>query len=605
MSTVPAPPFTMDNLPFRRIEAYPLSTSMPYTYKETLTLQEEIEEVKYLLGLLVKSDNEQTEAYKQLIEQANDAIESALAGVLQLTIDYRALLIEMDGKLAAQLAEVNSKVVALVAATNALNAATERANQLSANFIAKVAEFTDAVAAFKNEHDADIAKVTANGKINNATSFPGVYADGSRTSTGLQAAIDASVGGRLFLPKGTYKIEKVLYMRSNVIMEGNDATILRVNGYSGTILGFYKESNDTTTGYNGIHDVEVRGITFDGGPSTGVAGNMVSVNHSKNVRFYNCKFIRCEGYHHLEFNSTMNGVADECQFLGHIFMRDIGWRKEAVQIDCSNEGSVGTGARDGIPARNITVSNCYFGPDEYGNPAPPVMVGSHTVPTTDMNYDNINVYNCIGDGVTLAGVWALKWANSSVRDIVVKLSPPSSVPAGADLAATRYGVRLHTSTKVNVDGCKVYHNPDWVESIGYSCNEASNRCKVTNNYVEYSNIGLHVRSSEYAMFSGNSTWRTLSYGAISEFGSTVTFQNNVFQSANYKNIGSGNMRIGDGDSNTTVSTNVFLGNGVNDPSQYISIHPTSANWYLFGNRGRGYSKVTDSATVNGGNNSLT
>lgn len=481
-----------------------------------------------------------------------------------------------------------------------VRAAIDNMREEITRIIAEIrAELSDTLDTVREEIDG----VTGGGIIVNALQFPGVDPTGKTDSAdGLQAAIDASVGGRLILPRGIYEISHVIYMRSHVIIEGNECRIRRSEGYEGTIFGWYFEGDHATTAYNGIRNVKISGVIIDGGPNKKSAGNLVSVNHANDVSFYKCRFERCTGYHHLEVNCSKDVDIDSCWFNGHVFMESIGWRKEAIQIDCSNPGSIGSGARDGLPARNVTIRNCFFGPDGFGNPAPPIMVGSHATPNSGQNYDNITVENCIGDGVTLAGVWVLSWQNSTIKNNVIKLS--KTVPSGADLGATRYGVRLHTSPRVVVEGNNIYHTSGWDRSMGVSANESSTRAKIINNYTEYSQYGYNCRNSDAVQIQNNQCWRTQSYGIFTEYSSGTLITSNLVQSANYPNGGVGAIRIGDDDSASSVITNQIYGTGKNDTPVGISLAGGANNPWIFGNRLRGYEKVSE-GSINGGNNSLT
>ncbi|WIT26394.1 hypothetical protein [Bacillus phage SPO1L3] len=134
---------------------------------------------------------------------------------------------------------------------------------------------------------------------------------------------------------------------------------------------------------SGASNVTFEGLTFKGSFSKGKSIS-ITLHHSKNVVFRNCKFIETVfGGHTIDLGGCENVVVENCEFLG--FKQQVGREyAEAIQIDHSTaEGNTGMddlSGYDGLPSINIRVENCKFLPltvDGVTYPAPNPL-GSHS-----------------------------------------------------------------------------------------------------------------------------------------------------------------------------------------------------------------------------------
>lgn len=261
----------------------------------------------------------------------------------------------------------------------------------------------------------------------------------------IQTAFDAAVPGqRLLFPAGVYMIStEALYIPDGIHVVGYGA-VLRRGVLTTSILVNWVAGDQTTGGYDGHSNITIEGLTFDsdGDASGRAAANLTTWNHARNLTFRNCVFQRTKGTHSLELNSIDNALVDGCRFEGFIPDPSLGTGyeyKEAVQLDVAKTGSNSSGLEDGTMARNVTVRNCWFGPDGRGNGAPAVGVGSHARWESDV-YENIVVSGCVAEGCSYALVDANYWGRSTISGNVIRSAP-------------LYGIRIvNDATNIVVSG---------------------------------------------------------------------------------------------------------------------------------------------------------
>ena len=139
----------------------------------------------------------------------------------------------------------------------------------------------------------------------NARSY-GAVGDGVADDTAaLQAAIDASVGGRLRIPAGRYRLTASLLLPSNVIVEGDgdQATVLvgtwtAANGAGSKGWTYVRNAKTDGTAENiTVRDIGIEGAgdgTASGAPVGGVVTGLL-FRRVKGVRVYNCRAYRVPG----------------------------------------------------------------------------------------------------------------------------------------------------------------------------------------------------------------------------------------------------------------------------------------------------------------------
>lgn len=326
----------------------------------------------------------------------------------------------------------------------------------------------------------------------------------------IQQAVDRAAGLRpVVFERGVYGVAAPVVLPEGSVLLGRGATIAMMDG-SGT--GFavtnFSLTDTTTPGYAGASNIRVRDITFDGqGDRISRRVNLLTFNHARNIRVDNCRFIRSRGYHALEVNAIDGAIIEGCSFEGFVSMGLSA--KEAIQVDCGNQGSIDSGLRDGTMAKNITIRNCRF--SGLGTmPAHDVGVGSHSRSNGNF-YDNIRVENCSFTGHTVAGVEALAWRGSSIESSVF-----SGCLIGAKLLGGERSVIADCSSE----------SPGG-ESQGFVLAESSVQCAVDGCTVIGAKEGVSILTlSEKCSVSRTITRNTIFFGIVVAGASDTTITGN-------------------------------------------------------------------------------
>lgn len=197
------------NYPFTPIEPVALSATVPFTYRDGLTLLEVCEELRRNLNVIAESDALQTKAYQTLIANANEAISSALKTVAELTKNYDGQLEEMRALLAKQLEDVNKSLETLAETIARAEAAEEASAALSDSFNAAMETWSAKIEEFQNlvnGFNADLSKrVKLNTLTFNVMDF-GAVGDGVTDDTSaIKATISAAGSNAIVFFPGNHK----------------------------------------------------------------------------------------------------------------------------------------------------------------------------------------------------------------------------------------------------------------------------------------------------------------------------------------------------------------------------------------------------------------
>lgn len=328
---------------------------------------------------------------------------------------------------------------------------------------------------------------------------------------GIQAAVDAAAGIRpVAFERGVYGVSAPVVLPEGTTIFGRGATIAMMDGTgTGFAVTNFALTDTTTPAYEGASNIRILDLNFDGqGDLISRRVNLLTFNHARNIRVDNCRFIRSRGYHALEVNAIDGAIIEGCSFEGFVSMGLSA--KEAIQVDCGNQGSIDSGLRDGTMAKNITIRNCRFA--GLGTmPAHDVGVGSHSRSTGNF-YDNIRVENCSFTGHTVAGVEALAWRGSSIASSVFSgcligaklLGGERSVIA--DCSSESPGgesqgfVLAEASVQCAVDGCTVIGAKEGVSILTLS-EKCSVSRTITRNPIWF---GIVVAGASDTTITGNS-----------------------------------------------------------------------------------------------------
>ena len=211
-------------------------------------------------------------------------------------------------------------------------------------------------------------------------------AGGTDDTAAFQAAMNkaGAVGGTMFIPPRTYKLDGYVQIKSNVRVIGYGATIRKYSSNS-TYSAFQALSNGQQGYGSSATNVTFEGLTFRGrfsGVGTG-NGNAVTLHHAQGITFRKCTWTEAIlSGHAIDLLGCDGVLVDDCTFKGFNVVTDREY-VEAIQVDYSTAASGGsdtTNSFDGLPTINVTVQNSRFvqltvGATTYPAPNP---IGSHT-----------------------------------------------------------------------------------------------------------------------------------------------------------------------------------------------------------------------------------
>jgi hypothetical protein len=214
-------------------------------------------------------------------------------------------------------------------------------------------------------------------------------------------ALDAAGGGTLILSPKTYYLSDAVFLKNNLTIEGNGATLIKKSISDPTYVFFVSLSYGATGYGSGVNNVTVRGLTFRGTFSspTGRAGCAFALHHAKDILIEDCQFIEMQANGHTLDVGGCDGVTiKNCEFYGFQVTSTTTQSSECIQLDQSKNGSLSyadtAGSYDGLPTKNLTIESCKFLPLTVGGvtyPAPNPL-GNHTV-REGYFYENITFRN--------------------------------------------------------------------------------------------------------------------------------------------------------------------------------------------------------------------
>ncbi|SDJ85819.1 right-handed parallel beta-helix repeat-containing protein [Sediminibacillus albus] len=253
----------------------------------------------------------------------------------------------------------------------------------------------------------------------------GAVGDGqTKDAIAIQAALDEAIPGQagvtVWIPEGTYILERTLYVSSNthIIAAANARLVRDHSGY----LATNGRPSDSFEGYGGNSNIQFEGGIWDfNGTKQTVMHNCFAIGHGENITFEKMEVRDVAGAHAIEVCGCRNVQIKSCQFLGFI---DSGGRNfsEAVQIDLM-KGAWAFGAfgsYDHTPCENIWIMDCYFGSSStIGSQVWPRGIGSHSS-TIGRWHRNIIIANNIFEGLTMQAVRAFNWQDVSIHHNQIK-----------------------------------------------------------------------------------------------------------------------------------------------------------------------------------------
>lgn len=264
----------------------------------------------------------------------------------------------------------------------------------------------------------------------------------------IQEALDdayAAGGGIVYLPPGrTYAISDYLHILTGTTVIAHGATIKGIGNRG--LAKLFRDSETTTTGYNGHSRIRIRGGIWDVNAANAGVGTVTAIvdgflmGHNNDVLFDGVTVRNVSGAHGIDMTASQNVRIIGCRFEG--FKDNTGDQssgfREAIQLDYAMTGSGINGAFDNTPSRNVYIEGCYFGPSSrlggFGR-----AVGSHTSVSATAWCENIHIRGCRIEATTQEGIRAYAWRNATIENNIISGAGLSGIMVtGPDPAVTGY-----------------------------------------------------------------------------------------------------------------------------------------------------------------------
>ena len=213
------------------------------------------------------------------------------------------------------------------------------------------------------------ATVAASGYVVNVRNLgavgDGVTDDNAAFTAAMEQICDAG-GGTIYVPPGTYIINDVVRLCSNLTIMGDGATITKTVWSPYSV--FVALSNGQTGYGSSVQNVHVTGLRFLGDFANNASLCGFALHHAADVTIERCTFEQAQGTGHcIDMCGCENITVRDCDFLGFNNHLTGGFnRAEAIEVDVSHAGAVSypdtPGSYDFLLTRNVTVDNCKFLP---------------------------------------------------------------------------------------------------------------------------------------------------------------------------------------------------------------------------------------------------
>lgn len=224
----------------------------------------------------------------------------------------------------------------------------------------------------------------------------------------IQEAINAvalSGGGTVFVPNGTWKIQKPIKLKSNIHFKSEPfATFVR-NANITTML--INDSDGKKGGYEANKNIVVEGGIFDGNNDVFTTNsNIVIFGHAKNVQVKNAEFKNLNAWHFVEFNAVKNGKVQNCYFHDY---RSSGTESIQLDIAFNDVAFPFFGPYDNTTCEFITIENNTFENVHDG-------IGSHTALSTAGTHKHITIIGNTFNNLTGTAIKCLEYSNLIIKD---------------------------------------------------------------------------------------------------------------------------------------------------------------------------------------------
>lgn len=234
----------------------------------------------------------------------------------------------------------------------------------------------------------------------------------------FQSALDTKK--RIVLTHGkTYIIGTELQLRSGTYIEGCGAIVKASTAflpYTNIMMAREHGMGSDIGGYEQNADITINNLVMDASKRPLVGG--IGIGHAHNIRISNCEFYNWASWHPIEFNSTLNGIIDNCYF-HDMFVAGEDYA-ECVQLDLAGGANLfNLSPFDNTPCRNILITGNRFElPTTLHDlkNVQPACIGSHSTDGT-VNFEHMSSNIIVANNVCYGAqtfVLATNWRNSLI-----------------------------------------------------------------------------------------------------------------------------------------------------------------------------------------------
>ncbi|WP_303974506.1 glycosyl hydrolase family 28-related protein [Streptococcus merionis] len=278
-------------------------------------------------------------------------------------------------------------------------------------------------------NDRNTEQTLSNEPLNIKTQY-GAIGDGiADDRKALQDAIDAAStglgGGIVYLPEGTYRMEEIIFLKSNIHVQLHEkATILNyINQKDHPSIVFM--TGEFTDDGKQVEWAPTENITFTGGvidmngqlnaegtkarnlPLINSSGAF-AIGNSTNVTIRDVTFKDSYKGHAIQIAGSKNVLIDNSRFIGQALPNTLKDSQlinyESIQIEpLTRKGFPYALNNTGAKSENITIQNSYFGKSDTAGELV-TAIGTHYQDMTTENPENIKILNNHFDNMVYAGI---------------------------------------------------------------------------------------------------------------------------------------------------------------------------------------------------------
>lgn len=222
------------------------------------------------------------------------------------------------------------------------------------------------------------------------------------------------------LPKGSYLLGTTLHIFSNTTLDCRGCTITCTMAESGNMIlsgtngAWAGEENYNESakcgGYHGFRNIHILGGTWIGNSTN--SSVIFRMGHATNVSWEGCTLKGCGGTHQAEVCAMDGFTVTNCTFRDYFGTPERHGR-EALQLDiCPSTISFCYFYLDGVPNKNVTITNCLFSNVPRG-------VGTHTVLRGSYS-SNMNISGNVFENVEKEAIACVNFTDSRIQNNQIK-----------------------------------------------------------------------------------------------------------------------------------------------------------------------------------------